>query len=97
MLPHPALRQLRHSSVGPPLTGVPQPPPPSIAAPFLHENSVCGMFLTLGQLPSEEGEENHRKLVSCRKLTFVFAFLFGFLFCLGLSVPGLQLLRSAVP
>uniref|UniRef100_A0A9L0J3J4 Uncharacterized protein n=1 Tax=Equus asinus TaxID=9793 RepID=A0A9L0J3J4_EQUAS len=61
-------------------------------------------FLTLGTgflalassvLSNEGGEENlHQKLVLCSSLSFVFSFV---LFCFGLSVQDLQLLKSALP
>lgn len=68
---------------------------------------MLGCFLTLGagllafssSVWSHEGEENlHQKLVLCRQFSFVFCFVWGFvLFCFGLSVQDLQLLKSALP
>lgn len=59
-------------------------------------------FLALASsMWSNEREENlHQKLVLCSKLSFCFVSVsFGFfvLFCFGLSVQDLQLLKSALP
>lgn len=57
-------------------------------------------FLALASsMWSNEREENlHQKPVLCSKLSFCFvSVLFGFLFCFGLSVQDLQLLKSALP
>lgn len=76
-------------------------------APFLHEDSVCGMLPDArGGSPRPAafrveqwgGEQAlHRKLVLCSKLSSVLCFCFCFLFCFGLSVQALQLLNSALP